>query len=81
MTGEHKLKSFIHFHPDVVISKQENNYLLNCGTASTMLSIIEGIPEMHESNYYPNFGTSFKNKVLVISQARVPGKIIYRFDF
>ncbi len=80
-TGEHKLKSFIHLHPDVVISKQGNSYLLKCGSASMMLSIVEGIPELHDSNYYPNFGINLKNKVLAISQNKVPGKILYRFDY
>ena len=80
-TGEHQIKSIVHFHPDVVISKDGNSYLLNTGSSRTMLSIIEGKPELHDSHYYPDFGTNFKNKVMVISQSKIPGKIIYRFDY
>ncbi len=80
-TGEHKIKSFIHLHPDVIAVKQENNYLLNSGPSEVKLSIIEGKPEIHDTNYYPKFGVSIRNKVIVISQDQVPGKISYRFDY
>ncbi len=80
-TGEHKIKSFIHLHPEVEIVSDGNNFLLISGPVKVGLHIVEGTREIKSGYYYPEFGKGFQNKVVVISRDNIPGKIIYRYVF
>jgi uncharacterized heparinase superfamily protein len=80
-SGGHKVKSFIHLHPDVQAVKQDKNILLNSEATEVKLNVIEGSSEIRESNYYPDFGVNIKNKVITILLNNIPGKIIYRFEY
>ena len=82
--GEHRVKSFVHFHPDVeLVDQGDGRILLSAGgQLLATLFIGEGSHYSVEPGlYFPEFGLKMTNRVLVIARAgRFPLSLSYRFE-
>jgi uncharacterized heparinase superfamily protein len=81
--GSHRAESYIHLHPDVVITDAQDTSM-DCMAGSSVVRIRTTSGErlvVDEGWYSPEFGLRFENRVLVISQeGRLPLSVGYQIQ-
>ena len=79
--GDHKVESFIHFHPDIVVEKLPKSYLLKNDEKEYFVIVENGNSHIEDTYYSPEFGKKIPNKTMVISQKSLPSIISYKIKF
>ena len=82
--GDHKIKSVLPIHPDVLVVKIDHNYVELEVNGNKINVEFEGIGELNvaSSNYYPGFGEAIMNKQLIYSyNGEVPFKLKTRISW
>ena len=82
--GNHKIKSVLPIHPDVLVIKIDHNYVELEVNGNKINVEFEGIGELNvvPSNYYPGFGEAIMNKQLIYSyNGEVPFKLKTRISW
>ena len=83
-SGDHKIKSVLPIHPDVLVLKIDHSYVELEVQGNKINIKFEGIGELQvvSSNYYPGFGETIMNKQLIYSyNGVIPFKLKTRISW
>lgn len=77
-SGNHKIESYIHLHPDVKLTEFEDYLVLSRENVTIKLSVVNSQFSIDNGWYCPEFGKRIKNKVISIYSNQLPVKLTYK---
>ncbi|MGE5412308.1 MAG: heparinase II/III family protein [Clostridiales bacterium] len=79
--GNHKVKSYIHFHPDIKFQFVDNLIILNYDNKKIKLLVENGAFHFEKGWYCPRFGQKIPNNVLVMTAESLPAQLSYLISY